>query len=526
MPRLALEHALRDPGFTPSLRDVGAIVELLADDALTKFAERAILRAGAPALQILCERFQSASPPLRPRLLRAIGLFAAAPAARTLLIAALDDGDAKTRRNAAIALGRSPGEGVEGALLRAWDRDPRPEMRRSIAASLGKVGSPQALALLRDSVATGDDDLARIAERAVLMIERTASRATRGRIVPERIPSSPLEVEALARRGIEGLLADELAGVSGVSNASIAGPGRVRAVLAGSMNAMFAARTMLSFRFPLFSAPLQTGETIEEATARVIGADAARQILMTFTLGAARYRIAWAEKGHRRALTWSTARSIARRVPELVNDPTSSLWEVTVASEPTFGVALSPRALADPRFAWRKRDVPAASHPTIAAALARVARVTKNDVVWDPFVGSGAELVECALSGRGASLFGSDVDARALDAARENLGAAGVRAHLELADARGYAPRGVTVIVTNPPMGRRASRTAELAAMLDGFVERVATLLPAGGRFVWISPAPKRARLVGLRSGLSLDWAQTVDMGGFDGEMQRWIKRD
>jgi len=40
-----------------------------------------------------------------------------------------------------------------------------------------------------------------------------------------------------------------------------------------------------------------------------------------------------------------------------------------------FELFLSPRGAADPRFTWRRADIPAASHPTIAAALARVGGV-------------------------------------------------------------------------------------------------------------------------------------------------------
>jgi 23S rRNA G2445 N2-methylase RlmL len=227
-----------------------------------------------------------------------------------------------------------------------------------------------------------------------------------------------------------------------------------------------------------------------------------------------------------------------------VNDPTASLWEVVVDATPkSVDVALSPRDLADPRFPWRRRDVPAASHPTIAAALARVAGVREDDVVWDPFVGSGAELVERATLGPYRALFGSDLDARALEAARENLAAAGVEARLEQADALVHAPAGVTLVVTNPPMGRRASRTAGLADALDRFVAHVADVLASdpsgardatnrrsgrrhalGGRFVWVAPWPERARAAGARAGLKLDWARSVDIGGFDAEMQRWIR--
>jgi 16S rRNA G1207 methylase RsmC len=108
--------------------------------------------------------------------------------------------------------------------------------------------------------------------------------------------------------------------------------------------------------------------------------------------------------------------------------------------------------------------------------------------------------------------------------ARENLAAAGVQAGLECRDALAPAPDGVSLVITNPPMGRRASRTAGTDDMLDRFVSHVAAALVPGGRLVWIAPWPKRSRAAAIEAGLTLDWARTVDMGGFDAEMQRWLK--
>jgi predicted RNA methylase len=292
------------------------------------------------------------------------------------------------------------------------------------------------------------------------------------------------------------------------------------------MRSLFAARTMLSFRFPLPAEWVPDGGTLEDAIARAATGDDARRVFETWTVGDVRYRIAWAEGGHRRARTWALARAIARRAPQLVNDPTGSLWEVVVGGDSARNVevAIAPRALPDPRFSWRRSSVPAASHPTIAAALARVAGARADDVVWDPFVGSGGEIIERALLGPYRALFGTDVDPRALDAARENLAAAGLTATLETADALVHAPEHVTLIVTNPPMGRRASRVAGLADVLDRFVAHAAEVLKPGGRLVWIAPWPKRARAAGERAGLALDWSRTVDMGGFDAEIQRWTR--
>jgi hypothetical protein len=527
--RPSLEQAVRDPGFTPRARDLEALVDLLAgDETVAKHVERAIARIGAGAAQPLVARLENARPPLRARLVRCLGreAFAGEPAVRTALVGALGDADPKTRRNAAMALGHAPGEGVEAALLAAWDADPRPEMRRTIAASLGKVGSARSAALLREAAASDDAELARIATRASMMVGRTSTRAERGRLDPTRVPAAPVDVMVLARTGLEGLLAEELAGVAAVSDVRALGSGRVRARLAGPLGALFAARTMLGMRFPLPAEWVTDTSSLEEVVARAITGDAARAVLSTWTVGPMRYRIAWAGGGHRRAVTWNVARAVARRAPELVNDPTASLWELVIETRGrSVEASLAPRALDDPRFAWRRGDVPAASHPTIAAALARLAGGRADDVVWDPFVGSGAELVERALLGPPArELRGTDVDARALEVARENLAAAGLAATLERADALTAEPRGVTLVITNPPMGRRASRAPGLADTLDRFVTHAAAVLVPGGRLVWVAPWPARARAAAGRAGLVLDRALVVDMGGFDAEMQRWTK--
>jgi predicted RNA methylase len=525
--RLRIDEAIRDPGFTPSVRDLGALVERLGRQESSRDAERAIARIGPAAVPGLLERFGAAGGADKASMVRTLGRFVSEPTVRAALIDALSDPHPVTRRRAATALGhaRAQDQDAEQALLDAWSRDRDGIVHRRIAEALGKVGTSASLTRLRDAVHASDEELGRIAQRALTMVERTGSRPDRGRIDPNRIPSRPLRVHIDVRRGLADILIDELRAIPEVGEARAQAPERVAAELRGPLVSLFGARTMLSFAFPLPEEPRRQGETVEDAIARALEGPIARDVFATWTSGAVRYRLRWASGRHRRATTWNAARAVSRVNPNLVNDPTASLWEVRVSdSTDLVEVALAPRALHDPRFAWRHSDVPAASHPTVAAALARIAGTRADDVVWDPFVGSAGELIERARLGPTRALHGSDTDARALAAARENLEAAGVHAHLEHVDSLDWCPEDVTLVITNPPMGRRASRTSGLAELLDRFVEHAANALVPGGRFVWIAPWPTRSRAVAARCGLALDWSSDVDMGGFDAQIQRFHK--
>jgi predicted RNA methylase len=261
---------------------------------------------------------------------------------------------------------------------------------------------------------------------------------------------------------------------------------------------------------------------LAKSIAAALTSPPAQATLNAWSEGAPRYRVSFAEGGHQRALVLAIALAVSKAVPALVNDSRDASWEIVVvrdASPPH--LVLVPRAYEDARFSYRKRDVRAASHPTIAAALARACVPQATDVVWDPFLGSGLELIERARLGPVRTLLGSDIDPTALDAARENLAAAGVRAELREGDALRLHPDNVSLILTNPPMGRRLLRDSSLGSFLDAFVAHAATVLARRGRLVWLSPLPERTRRVAERAGLHVGpEGAMVDMGGFSAELQ------
>jgi predicted RNA methylase len=520
---------VRSPGYTPAARDVEALFALLAtaDDDVAKHAERALARVGTSARQAL-ERFSSAEPPLRGRLCALVGRIAHAtpePALVRWLSARLTDADPKTRRRAIRALGKVRGEAVESSLIAAFGETASGPDARAFAMALGSVGGERARARLL-AVRTEDPELLRIVREARMKLERVEVRRDPSTIDGSRALPGKTLVLLHVRAGVEEILLDEL---GGAMPARAAGRGRVELELEGPLDRVFRARTFLHLGFPLPPETAAPGHAAD-AVARALTSDAAWKILSGLTRGAVRYRLEWAGAGRRRAATQRVAAAVAAVRPSLVNDPTAAPWEAVVTeksgkSEGRIFVELWPRGLPDPRFGYRRRALPASSHPTIAAALARVAGALPDDVVWDPFVGAGGELVERARLGPYARLFGSDTDANALEAARENLRAARVdRWELAEGDARTFRPpEPPSLLITNPPFGKRMLRPDEIRPLLAAVLANAARVLRPGGRVVWMSPLGDATAEDARRHGFSIRLRRAVDVGGVPAELQALV---
>ncbi len=532
-PDFRLEDAILDPGFSPRRSDAAALVELVAAGGeRVEDAERSLLRLGVEAGRAAIEKARAAEPKERARLVSFIGKVAAEHGEGELsafLIGALGDADPRTRRFAANALGKHRTTDVAAALAAALAVETDASARRAITAALGKTGGKEAAEALRGLDTRGDELLARATAKASLMAERTAGRDVPSAFAAQKPAPFPVPVALHCRAGLGLILQGELdADLSPHLAPDGRSDERVLATLVGAPERLFQARTMLFFGFPLRPEPLDAAGDVAAAVARSLTSPEARRLLAHFTRGPVRFRIAWAGGGKRRASTWRAAEAIAAACPELINDPTESTWEALVhelPDRPAIEVELCPRVV-DPRFTYRERDVPAASHPTIAAALVRIAGVRPEDVVWDPFVGSGTELCERALAGPYARLIGTDKDPAALEAARENLVAAGIQgAVLTRGDALSFVPWGAppTLVLTNPPMGRRLLRGIDLHDFFDRFLEHVSSVLVPGGRIAWISPLPAQSARAARELGLERAIVRRVDMGGFDAELQLLI---
>ena len=277
------------------------------DEVTARAVGRALERMGAAAREAVRAALSSAGagPPLRARLVRWLGESladaAVAEALLPLFLALLTDADPKTRRHAVLALGRVRDRPeVEEALLLAWPQETRVEHRRALAASLGKMGGPRALALL-EGIETTDAELGRVVAQARLLVRRNLTRAEEGRLEVVARPPRPLRVRFHCREGLERLLVE---GLEASWRGAVAAPGQVDAWLAGPLTAPLGCRggrLMSEFGFPLAAEAMGAGEDVDVALVRALGSPAAEEITRAWTRGPVRYRLAWEGEGQRRA---------------------------------------------------------------------------------------------------------------------------------------------------------------------------------------------------------------------------------
>lgn len=481
-------------------------------------------------------RFNSASPPermARVAVIRAVGAaFASSGTAaqraevRAWLAGLLRDPSEKIRRYAMTALpklGAGPGEEAELlALLRNTDGE---RERQSLGRTLDKIGGP---ATLQAAKAAGG--LPPQTEQKVKA--RVARRQNPSTIRMDHILSrfEGLRIHLRCRRGLETIVRDE-------ADERLAAPGRFRVgeirrglvALAPSapfsLADLYALRCFSTVNFVLGAAPADD----VEALASAIASPLARRLLSAFTEGAPRYRLEFISRGHQRGAVRLVANRAYALCPDVLNDARGAPWAVDIhPAGRGSSVELRPRLAPDPRFTYRRDDVAAASHPPLAACMARLAGRAEGEIVWDPFCGSGLELIERALRGGVRQVYGTDVSPEAVAIARDNFAAA-KRASIparftccdfrESSEVEWLGPDSVTLIITNPPMGRRI-RIPDMRGFFADFFRVAARALKPGGRLVFVNPL----RLGPADAALQLQWRQTVDLGGFDGRLEVYRK--
>lgn len=148
--------------------------------------------------------------------------------------------------------------------------------------------------------------------------------------------------------------------------------------------------------------------------------------------------------------------------------------------------------LSDERMRHREyklAHLPGSLRPSVAAALALLSDPVPEDVVLDPFCGTGTVLIERAHVGRYAMLIGCDRDPDALSAARENAGPRykPLEFHQWDALALPLPDHSVSKIVTNLPWGLRYGSREENRRVYPQILHEFHRLISPGGKIVILS---------------------------------------
>lgn len=94
-------------------------------------------------------------------------------------------------------------------------------------------------------------------------------------------------------------------------------------------------------------------------------------------------------------------------------------WRVILDGK-TLWIGVRPFDVPLHRRVWRRQTVTGSLHPPVAAAMARLARITPGHRVLDPFCGAGTLLLEAQAIEPAATYVGIDREAIAVAAARMN----------------------------------------------------------------------------------------------------------
>jgi len=431
----------------------------------------------------------------------------------------LQDRDEKIRRYAMAALPKIGAEAAdEEALINLLRKsNPLEREKKFLARALDKIGGKATLEITD-----------KLPDQTALKVKASVAREERpSEILLDQVVDcfSGLRIHLRGRRGLEGFVREELE-----TTTPARGLFEFRSSQLGLVEIAprrpFRLTDLLTLRcFGTLAFVLGTVPKLDPAEiAALITAPPVRALLQGLTKGSIRYRLDFPSLGHQRGLVRDIANRAYGLCPDLLNDARSAPWAVEIhPHRGRFAVELRPRFSPDPRFAYRRLDVPAASHPPLAASMARLAGTTGNDVVWDPFCGSGLELIERGFLGGVRKLLGSDRSAEAIEVAKCNLAASGLRVtsdffHGDFRNAN-LAPGSISQIISNPPMGRRVP-IADLQGLIRDLFDTAAGVLQSGGVLVFANPLSSRPS----DTRLKLDSTQRIDLGGFDVHLEKFIK--
>jgi hypothetical protein len=455
---------------------------------------------------------------------------------RSWLINLLKDRDEKIRRYAIKSLPKLEcGEREEYALLSLLRTTAIEREKKYIGQALEKIGGNATLDIVAEMSTLLPQTEQKV--KASLARENEPSIIRMDKILTEY---KNLSIYLRCRNGLEDIVLNEIQHhieKHGKFNIKEIRSGLVvmTPVLPFSLSDIYSLRCFSSAGF--FLGLVRESNTMDSSDelASLMASPKAQSIMRILTNGSIRYRMEFVGKGHQRA----NIRKISDRVfsfcPDILNDPKNSPWSMYfIPTGNGLSVELRPKLTPNPRFFYREDDINAASHPPLAASMARLSRhfgneIAGSEIVWDPFCGSGLELIERSLLGGVWKIIGTDISPDAIEACRKNFTASGlydIQSVFKCLDFRdyheidGFGNESISLIITNPPMGRRI-RIPDLRGLITDLFSTAEKTLKPGGRLVFPNPTIVKPSGHTLR----LEYKKNVDLGGFDCRLEMYVKQ-
>ena len=447
---------------------------------------------------------------------------------RSWLVRLLQDPSEKVRRYVMTALPKlGPGASEERVLLSLLQTTTVEREKKFLGQALDKIGGTATL----NVVAGGRGFLQQTEQKVKASVARRESPSVI-RMDSALSDFTRLRIHLRCRKGLEEMVRDEM-------KEYIAKHGKFRIVEVRSglvaitpvapfsLADIYTLRCFAAVGFFLGTVRSSNPAESADALASMMTSSLSRSVLAGFTEGSIRYRLEFVSKGHQRGAVRLLANRAYAMCPDILNDPQSAPWSMDLLpSGRGISVELRPKLTPDPRFTYRQDDIRAASHPPLAACMARLGGRGIHEIVWDPFCGSGLELIERALLGGVQKIYGTDLNPDAIAVCRANFAAAKVRVPSELAcyDFRDYAkleglgPRSLSLIITNPPMGKRV-RVPSLRGLVRDLFAVAAVVLRPGGRLIFANPL----RIEPQDPSLKLKYRKVVDLGGFNCRLEMYL---
>lgn len=184
---------------------------------------------------------------------------------------------------------------------------------------------------------------------------------------------------------------------------------------------------------------------------------------------------------------------LEKKVKVNLNEPEMLFYGIFVKNEFIFGInyiqnirsSFTSRALK-----FRPFFHPSALNPYLARVMVNLAQIKEEDILFDPFCGTGSILIEAFLVGC-SRIIGNDINNIMINGSKKNLKEFGINnAELLLSDSNHIPLREISAIVTDPPYGISSSTHKKtLPLLLENFFLEISDLILNNGLIVLALPS-------------------------------------